>query len=219
MTNIFTEIEKFKKWAEAYSDIHQDERGGEWECDYSDWPIIWTEFEAFLNDSHYKNWTDKEINNLLYIIARDNECNSIIELLSEKPKTLEFIAKEGLNFSSHDTKWQIVEMLYKLDNKSEAEQLLEQYIKQNIEYVSRMAIKSLGLLKSSLTEKYCEQAWNWNQDDPMSEYQRMMALTVLFEYESPLTPKYIDLAKEDGREFLVRQAINIENEIKAGNTV
>ena len=82
-----------------------------------------------------------------------------------------------------------------------------------------MAIKSSGLLKSSLTEKYCEQAWNWNQDDLMSEYQRMMVLNVLFEYESPLTPKYIDLVKEDGRGFLVRQAINIENEIKAGNNV
>ena len=219
MTKIFAEIEKFKKWAEAYSDIPQDERGGEWECDYSDWPIIWTEFETFLNDSHYSNWTDEEINNVLYIIARDNECNSIIELLSEKPKTLEFIAKEGLNFDSHDTKWQIVEMLYKLENKSDAEQLVEKYLKQDIEYVSRMAIKTLGRLKSNLTEKYCEKAWEWNKNDPMSEYQRMMALTVLFEFGSPLTSKYIKLAKEDGREYLVRQAINIENEIKAGNTV
>ncbi|WP_186755665.1 hypothetical protein [Echinicola salinicaeni] len=217
MNKLFDEIEKFKKWAEDYSDISQDERGGEWECDYSDWPIIWTEFEAFLNDSHYSNWADEEINHILYIIARDNECNSIIEIITEKPETFEFIAEKGLFFNSPNTKWQIAEVLYKLDNKSKAEQLLELYLQQNIEYVSRMAIKSLGLLNSSLTEKYCEQAWNWNQDDPKSEYQRMMALTVLYEFGSPLISQYIKLAKEDGREYLVRQAINIENEMKTNN--
>ncbi|WP_338791885.1 hypothetical protein [Bernardetia sp. MNP-M8] len=219
MRKIFNEIEKFKKWADAYSDIPQDERGGEWECDYSDWTIIWTEFETFLNDSHYSNWTDEDINNILYIIARDNECNSIVELISEQPATFEFIAKKGLGFNSNDAKWQIVELLYKLDDQIKAESLTEKYLLQNIEYVSRMAIKTLGKLKSRLTEEYCEKAWDWKKSDPMSEYQRMMALTVLFEFGSDLTMKYIDLAKEDGREYLVSQAINIENEIKAGNNV
>jgi hypothetical protein len=219
VNRIFNEIEKFKKWAEAYSDIPQDERGGEWEIDYPNWSIIWTEFECFLNENHYSKWTDEQLGSILYIIARDNECNSVIELISENSETLEFIAEKGLDSDNNDTKWQIVEIMYKLDNKSKAEQLLELYLKQNIEYVSRMAIKTLGRLKSPLTEKYCEQAWKWNQNDPISEYQRMMALTVLFEFGSRLTPKYIDLAKEDGREYLVKQVINIEKEIKAGNTI
>ncbi|WP_200976558.1 hypothetical protein [Echinicola sp. 20G] len=219
MEKVFKEIEKFKKWAEAYSEVPQDERGGEWECDYSDWPIIWKEFEDFFNECHYSKWTDKELANILYIIARDNECNSIIELISEKPETLEFIANKGLDFNSPDAKWQIVEMLHNLQSQHNAEQLIIKYLKQEIEYVSRMGIKTLGRLKSSLTEKYCEKAWQWNKNDPMSEYQRIMALNVLFEYGSPLTSKYITLAKEDGREYLVSQAINIENKIKAGNTI
>lgn len=215
----FDEIEKFKKWAESYSETPQDERSGEWECDYPSWTIILTEFETFFNNNHYSNWTDTEIDDILYIIARDNECNSIIELISEHPETFDFIAKKGLEFYSHDTKWQIVELLYKLDDPKKAELLIEKYISQNIEYVSRMAIKTLGRLNSQLTEKYCEKAWNWEKSDPMSQYQRMMALTVLFEFGSDLTIKYINLAKEDGREYLVNQAIKIENEIKAGNNV
>jgi len=219
VNEIFNEIEKFNNWAQAYSDIPQDERGGEWEIDYSNWPIIWTEFENFLRENHYSKWTYEQLDSILYIIARDNDCNSIIELISENSETLEFIAEKGLHFKSNDAKWQIVEILYKLSNKLKAEQLLELYLEQNIEYVSRIAIKTLGRLKSNLTEKYCEKAWEWNENDPMSEYQKMMALTVLFEYESQLTLKYIDLAKEDGREYLVKQALNIEKEIKAGNTI
>ena len=215
MNRVFIEIEKFRKWAEAYSHIAQDERGGEWETDYPDWPIIWSEFELFLKENHFSTWSEEQQDNVLYIIARDNECNSVIELIAEHPETLEFIAEKGLNFNSNDTKWQIAEMLHKLPNKARAEQLLEHYLKQHIEYVSRMAIQSLGRLKSGLTEKYCQQAWGWNQDDPMSQYQRIMALTVLFEYKSPLLEKYIALAKEDGRKYLVNQAVTIEAEMKA----
>ena len=143
MDKLLKEIEQFERWADEYSDIPQDERGGEWECDYSNWSAIWSEFERFLSDNNVLKISDYQFEKILYIIARDNENQSIIEMIAENAELLMTIAEKGLTFKSIDSKWQIVDKLNRLTDMALAKMLLVKYIKQENEYVTRMAIKTL----------------------------------------------------------------------------
>jgi hypothetical protein len=51
MHRLFSEIDKFDKWSQSFSDIPHDLRSGEWECDYDNWNEIYIEFEDFINSS------------------------------------------------------------------------------------------------------------------------------------------------------------------------
>jgi hypothetical protein len=105
MTNhIFFEIDKFDQWAQTQSDIPQDDRGGEWECDYNKWDIIYQAFENYLKTTDPTQWADNEKERLLYIIARDNEMEHLASILTEQ--ALITLTKEAIVKGHRDDKWQ-----------------------------------------------------------------------------------------------------------------
>jgi hypothetical protein len=58
--------------------------------------------------------------------------------------------------------------------------------------------------------------WNRNIHGDMDEYQRIAVLHSLKTVNSPMLSTYLSLAKQDGRKYLVQNAIQIENELKSG---
>lgn len=72
------------------------------------------------------------------------------------------------------------------------------------EYVSRRALIALGKLKSERTEQLAERAWQTGH-----EYQRIAALWALKDVGSSKLGDYLLQAEEDGREYVVRNAIEI----------
>jgi HEAT repeat protein len=93
---------------------------------------------------------------------------------------------------------------------TETEGALLRLVEDHNEYVSRMALQALGRIGSKRTEGLCERAWATNH-----EYQRIMALWVLKEIGSPKLSSYLALAKEDGRKYVVSNAVEIGNELTA----
>lgn len=205
--SLFTAINDFDKWAQALSDKPQDDRGGEWECDYRHWSAIYDAFEFFIQTSNPETWTAGEKDRLLYILARDNELQILAKMVSTNQRTLTILTEYSITHGHRDDKWQLAVQLHKLDDKNKAIQLLEQLVMAEDEYVNRRSLMELATLGASSVEHYCEVFWNRQIYLPeVEEYQKMTVLAALKEINSPQLRRYLELAKEDGRKYLVRAA-------------
>lgn len=149
MTNLlFSEIKKFQNWALSYSNVPQNERLGEWECDYPDWDKIYLAFNQFINNTDCNDWEENIKDQLLYIIARDNEAELLAETLSKYEEALITLAQQALIKAPTNAKWQLAVQLKNLVNKTLAIQLLETFSKDDNEYVSKRAFAELKALQA-----------------------------------------------------------------------
>lgn len=73
---------------------------------------------------------------------------------------------------------------------------------------------ALAAMKSAKTEAYCIEAWNKECYGEMQEYQRIAVLHALFLMQSARLPDYLDLAKKDGRKWLVQNALDIASRME-----
>ena len=70
----------------------------------------------------------------------------------------------------------------------------------------------LAKVGSDKVEHYAEVFWNRNKYDEMDEYQKMAVLFSLKTIGSKDLGKYIELAKQDGRKYLLENAVKLESE-------
>jgi hypothetical protein len=197
------EVEKFKNWASAYP---VQERSGEWEDDYPDWSGFHEAAIEFLASSSPDEWDEEDISDLLYAIARDNEVEYLAQEVAKNIDTLLKLSELAIGSPERDAKWQLAAQLGGLSSrKQEAEAALLKLVDDQNEYVSRRALLSLGLLKSSKVEELAERAWKTGD-----EYQRIAALWVLKDVTSSKLPAYLEEALTDGRQYLVHNANEVQ---------
>ena len=202
--SINAEVNKFKNWANDYP---ERERSGEWECDYNDWDALYKSVLDFLLSSQDCEWTDSEINDLLYALARDNEMEYLAKELARDTNRLLKLAFYAIQSSESDAKWQLAVQLGVAGcPKEDAESLLLHFVEDENEYVKRRTLLSLGILKSSKAESLAERAWATGH-----EYQRIAALWVLKYIASSKLPEYLQRAKKDGRKYVIQNALEIQN--------
>lgn len=203
-TSLHKEVEKFRAWASNYL---VEERSGEWECDYEEWPTLNQSFVAYLDSHSPQDADDHAVSDLIYAVARDNEMEDLVSELADRPEWLAFLLPHVLECDEPDTRWQFAVTLgHRVLPFTEAEVALLKLVGDHDEYVSRMALQSLGRIGSTHTESLCERAWATNH-----EYQRIMALWVLKEIGSQKLGVYVALAKKDGRKYVVSNALEIES--------
>lgn len=208
---LFAEIKKFEKWFES-SDLTETDKEGAWDY-YPEWRDIDPPFEDFIFQTDPGTWTDEEKKIILYLISLDNECERLVETLSDCEHALITLTEASIRYGSPNDKWQLAIRLHKLTDKNLALAFLEKLVNDEDEYVNRRSLMELARLNSPLTEYYCEKFWHKDKYKEMEEYQRMAVLHALKNVHSTLLPKYLDLAKQDGRENLVLNAVNIEKEL------
>lgn len=202
--SLHSEVEKFRAWASNYP---VEQRSGEWECDYEEWPTLNRSFKAYLDSHSPQEADDHAVSDLIYAVARDNEMEDLVSELAKKPEWFAFLLPSVLECDEPDARWQFAVTLgHRILPFSEAEGALMKLVADGHEYVSRMALQALGRIGSAHTERLCEHAWATNH-----EYQRIMALWVLKEIDSPKLSAYLALAKMDGRKYVVSNANEIEN--------
>jgi len=211
MNNVlFTEIDKFDKWAQSQFDIPQDDIGGEWECNYDNWESIYETFETFIKATDPNKLTSTEKERLLYIIARDNEMENLSRLLDEQ--FLIVLSEYSISYGHRDDKWQLAVQLYKLTDKEKALSLLDKFVNDEEEYVNRRSLMELAKLNSDKVEQYAERFWNKDKYAEMEEYQKIAVLHSLNTINSKFLDHYIQLPKKSGLTYLVKNANEIENE-------
>lgn len=155
------------------------------------------------------HWTDREVNDILYVMSWDNECEDLADEIEEKPDVLMKLANLALDSSEDDAKWQLADRLGNLSNKP-AESLLLKFVNDKDEYVRRRALIALGRMNSPHAEALAEKSWETGQ-----EYQRIAALWVLNDISSSKLAAYLQKAIEDGRHIVVTNAHQIQELIKS----
>ncbi|HEX8637553.1 MAG TPA: HEAT repeat domain-containing protein [Pyrinomonadaceae bacterium] len=208
-SNLKEQINQFRRWANTYP---IEQRSGEWECSYNGWNLLYDSFTKFLQACPVEKWNQEIIQDVLYIIARDNETEIMISDLALDTNRLLFIANAAISSSERDAKWQIAAKLGKLSsNLQDAESLLLKFVEDDEEYVRRIAFMSLGSIGSAHVEQLAEQIWN--REEEWQEYQRMAVLDALLKVNSPQLKEYLVKAVEDGRQYLVAYSRKIESEL------
>jgi hypothetical protein len=142
VTNLLTEVERFRAWADA--NFPAAERFGEWECDYEHWPAIYVAAADFFAAQPFSSWSDDELRAVLYILARDNEIGEIAGCL--RYRNLELlgpVTHAALALGERDARWQLAEQLGRLGvSGGDAKELLVVLARDEDEYVRRRALRS-----------------------------------------------------------------------------
>ena len=198
-----TEVARFRDWASEYP---IERRTGEWECDYEQWAPLNQSFLDNLESHSPKDATAPEISDLLYAVGRDNEMEDLVATLAGKSDWFLFLLPYALLVDDADVRWQFaVQLGLGAFPFVAAESALLKLVQDEHEYVSRMALQALGRIGSTHVETLCERAWKTGH-----EYQRIMALWVLNDIKSLKLNEYLSMAKVDGRNFVIINALEIE---------
>ncbi|QKE71891.1 hypothetical protein HPK19_03315 [Arthrobacter citreus] len=135
-SQLINEIESFVMWSKTAEKSY-----GEWETDYLHWDRIYKSTNNLIEKIPVGNWSTDLVNKFLFILARDNECENIIDQLIDHPTQLIDLAKHSLSFNDFEARWQIAYGLGELKvNEEEVEMLLKKFIMDEVEYVRRRAI-------------------------------------------------------------------------------
>jgi hypothetical protein len=135
MRELFLEIEIFRNWANT-----ADKSFGEWETVYLHWDRIYHYVKKLMEGTLVEKWSSDQLNEFLYILARDNECEIIIDTLIENPPQLFALAKHSIFFPDYDARWQIAYGLGEInENDQEIKNLLIKFLQDEEEYVRRRA--------------------------------------------------------------------------------
>ncbi len=206
MTNLLKtlqdEVAHFQSWAATYP---TDERSGEWECDYDDWPRLYDAFIDFVATTTCQQWSTATTDMLLYVIARDNETGQLIREVGRKPENLSCLAERAAESAEPDAKWQMAVELSHIELPPVwVGSLLLRFAHDANEYVRRRALIALADIKSPFVADLIEPAWNTGL-----EYQRMAVLKALSIIGSPELDSYLARVETDGRQNVVHYAEGI----------
>lgn len=200
---LFAEIKRFERWRNMQpASVLR-------EFNYEHWSQIYQAFEEFIQSTDPDEWSTAETQQLLFIIAKDYETQNLTYCLSEK--VIVTLAKESVLTAEGDAKWQMALQLHKVTDTVLAHELLEQFVNDEDEYVSRRSLMEFAKLQPDKTEAYAVEFWNRNIHGEMDEYQKMAVLQALKTINSPLLELYIGQAKKDSRKYLSDYARKMED--------
>jgi HEAT repeat protein len=177
------EIGNFRTWAATVQ-----HRSGEWEFYYPNWDKI---YRAIENCLATEPLTTQRVKLLLYILARDNEGEIILDLLSENLQIGYQIAQQGLNYPDSDARWQIAVLLGQIGS-SEAVILLRKMTNDVDEYVRRRALLAIRDIDKSFAEQVAI-TWLTSEHDS----SRMVALDTLKVLGSDHLSEAMELLEND----------------------
>lgn len=206
--NLLKEIKLFKSW--AYS-IDSSNLFGEWEMYYDNWDNIYRAFRDVITNCSCEGLDDKVTEDLLYIIARDNEDECLIDQLVESKTWFMFLCEKSLTSNYDDAKWQFASKLSNFSEDPRSKKFIIMFINDNNEYVSRRALLQLPFVYPEKVEYYSKIYWDKNTET--QEYYRMAILDILNETKSNYLDFYIKKAIQDERKCLVKHAKDIQKDI------
>lgn len=144
-SQLIKEIKSFNLWSKTAEKSY-----GEWETDYLHWDRIYKSTINLIEKIPVGNWSADIVNKFLFILARDNECENIINQLIDFPTQLIELAKHSLSFTDFEARWQIAYGLGELtDNEEEVKLLLQKFTVDEEEYVRRRALFAFEKKESS----------------------------------------------------------------------
>lgn len=203
---------RFLQWQKsAYPGKNTEEIGGEWEVDYPGWNNAYDAFCHVLTQVDVRTADDVLLDEMAYFIARDNEAEGLIKEVIQYPQWFEILCRHVVKSNENEAKWQFAAYLPECDCGQNTQNLILDFAKDEHEYVSRRALLAMPALRPDQVEGFAALFWNKTcYPDEWQEYQRIAVLVSLDEVHSALLPRYLELAKRDGRKYLMQHVERIE---------
>ena len=203
---------KFHQWQEAtYPDKTAEEIGGEWEVDYPYWNDIYSAFGHVLTQMDAETADSVLLDEMVYLIARDNEAEGFIQETTSHPQWFERLCRRAAASNESEAKWQFAAYLSECPCSQEVKDMILDFAKDPNEYVSRRALLAMPALRPDCVEQFAPLFWERNcYSLELQEYQRIAVLVSLDAIHSGLLPQYLEQAKQDGRRYLLEHAERIE---------
>ena len=139
MSTLAHEVARFREWALVrLSPDHRPDQyssGALWECDYPDWQAIYAAVDGFVAEAAQRTITSEELELLLYVLARDNEDEHVLETLGQFPGTAAQVVEAAVCFSDVGARWQAAVIAGRIGAASTVRRFLD----DPAEYVRRRA--------------------------------------------------------------------------------
>lgn len=202
---------KFRQWQETtYPGKTAQEIGGEWEIDYPAWEDVWDAFCHVLTDFKGGQAEARLLAEMLYLIARDNEGEGLIQRTARHPAWFEALCRCAVRSPEPEARWQFAAYLPECPCSREVKDLILDFAKDSHEYVNRRALLAMPALRPRCVEQFAPLFWERDCYPPeLQEYQRIAVLVSLDAIHSNLLPRYLELARQDGRKYLLEHAARI----------
>lgn len=191
---------EFKKRADKvhpqWSEIHDS---GEWEIGLYEFDEMCSIIFEIIEKISYEKASEQMLDDILFGIARDNECCCIVGELLEYPDWYSLLCKKSLGTDYINAKWQFAESLKDYNGHDGLHELIFEFLNVDDEYTERLALESLAYIYPDKAEKYAIEFWwrdKYKDDDTRDEYQKIMVLHVLNIIHSTELEKYLDLADQ-----------------------
>ena len=203
---------KFHQWQEAtYPGKTSEELGGEWEVDYPYWNDTYSAFCQVLTQMDAETADSVLLDEMVYLIARDNEAEGFIQETTSHPQWFERLCRRAAASNESEAKWQFAAYLPECPCSQEVKDMILDFAKDPNEYVSRRALLAMPALRPDCVEQFAPLFWERNcYSLELQEYQRIAVLVSLDAIHSGLLPQYLEQAKQDGRRYLLEHAERIE---------
>ena len=203
---------KFHQWQEiTYPGKTTEEIGGAWEVDYPAWNDIFDAFCHVLTQMDAETADSVLLDEMVYLIARDNEAEGFIQETTSHPQWFERLCRRAAASNESEAKWQFAAYLSECPCSQEVKDMILDFAKDPNEYVSRRALLAMPALRPDCVEQFAPLFWERNCYSPeLPEYQRIAVLVSLDAIHSDLLPQYLERAKQDGRSYLLEHAKRIE---------
>lgn len=190
---------------------------GEWEYNLDEFDDMCKVIFEIIETTSCDEATDQMFDDILFGIARDNECSRIIELLLKYPEWYSCLCRKVFDTDYINAKWQFAESLKGYNGKVDIKDFIFDFLEVDDEYTQRMALKSLAYIYPERAEEYAIDFWwrdKYKGDAYASEYQKIMVLHVLNMIHSAELEKYLDLADKSEYKYLKKNAREIRGESK-----
>lgn len=207
------QVRKFKHIQKKYyPHITEENDNGEWEIGFRQWHEMNSTYLRIIEEYPPESIDKKLIDDMLYVIARDSECSSLLIKTLQYPKWFEVLCQHSTTTGYYNARWQFAEQTGNYKGESDIKDLLFCFIESGDEYTERMALQSLCEHFPEQAEAYAVKFWNRNiyAED---EYQKIMALYALYRIKSPLLKKYIAKAYETEYFYLKEWADRYADEV------
>lgn len=215
--DLHVKVQLFQKWAkETHPDITEDNDNGEW-CFCSEFDDMFSSAMELIQKTPASLATDQMINDLLYAIARDNECEIIVQEAGKYNDWFSLLCRKSLQSPYTNAKWQFAKELKNHNNNDSLIDLIFDFLSTEDEYTERMALESLAFIDPDQAEKYAIVFWNrgkYPKGSYEDEYQKIMALHVLHKVNSASLEKYLDIAEQSDYHYLKINAQEIREKIR-----
>lgn len=202
-------VHAFQLWAKInYPEKTEENDNGEW-CFCDKYDKMFSCALNFIKNNSAATATDQVIDDLLYVIARDNEGSLLLTELEKHNEWFSLLCRCSLKTDYTNAKWQFAEHLSNYRGDDDLQKLIYDFLVVENEYTERMALIALADIDPEEAEKYAIAFWErkkFQNNEYQDEYQKIAALHVLYRIHSSKLNFYLEKAEQSNYKYLKMNA-------------